>query len=238
MHSVIQQIINLIYPARCPICNEIEQRQLHLCTQCEKDTVHLHERCIGCGRPKNSCCCAKNQFSLCLTSPFLYEGKLKQAIHRFKFGEETYLAKYFGKEVAESVKEEFGNVSFDIVTCVPQTKRRRRERGYNQSALLAKEVAKRLALPFDELLLIKSRNTADQHKLTGKARMQNLKNAFAANKTESIKGKTILLCDDIKTTGATLNECRKTLLKAGAQAICCAVIAVTPEKIIQGEKHD
>ena len=231
MHPVISQIINLIYPARCPICDEIEQRQLHLCENCEKETERIKERCTGCGCPKNSCICHKNQFSLGLSSPFLYKDKLRIAIHRFKFGDEPELAKYFGKEVAECVKEEFGEVMFDIVTCVPQTKRKRRKRGYNQSALLAKEIAKRLSLPFDELLLIKTRDTADQHDLKGKARITNLKNAFAADKPDAVKGKTILLCDDIKTTGATLNECRKTLLESGAEAVYCATIAVTPEKI-------
>lgn len=230
MRPVIEQIINLIYPARCPVCNEIEQRQLCLCDSCKKELQKITDRCTGCGRPKSSCACHKNSFSLCLASPFLYEGKLQGAIHRFKFSGETYLAKYFAKEVAQSVKEEFSDTVFDVVTCVPQTKRKHRERGYNQSALLAKEVAKQLSLPFDKLL-IKTRNTADQHKLSGKARIQNLKNAFSTAKTDSIKGKSILLCDDIKTTGATLNECRKALLKSGAAAVYCATIAVTAEKI-------
>lgn len=231
MHPVISQIINLIYPARCPICDEIEQRQLHLCESCEKETERIKDRCIGCGCPKNACVCHKNQFSLNLVSPFLYEGKLRSAVHRFKFCDERELARFFGKEVAESVKEEFGDIRFDIVTCVPQTNRKRRKRGYNQSALLAKEIAKQLFLTFDELLLIKIRDTADQHNLKGKERLSNLKNAFATEKPDSVKGKTILLCDDIKTTGATLHECRKALLKSGAKAVYCATIAVTPEKL-------
>ena len=174
----------------------------------------------------------KNNFSLCLAAPFVYEGKVRQAVQRFKFNNDTHLAKFFAPEIAQCVRDEFSNVEFDIVTCVPQTKRKRRKRGYNQSALLAKEIAKQLSLPYDELLLIKTRETPDQHNLKGKARIDNLKNAFATEKNKAIEGKTILLCDDIKTTGATLNECRKTLLKAGAAAVCCAAIAVTPEKLI------
>ena len=232
MSRFFSQILNLFFPARCPICNRIEQRQFHMCDGCKQEVTRVTERCIGCGCAKDSCTCSKHPFSLCLVSPFIYEGKLREAIHRFKFGDETSLSVFFGKEVADSVKEEFGNVDFDIITCVPQTKRKRRKRGYNQSALLAKEISKQLSVPFDELLLIKTRNTPDQHTLKGKARIANLKNAFAADKPDSVKGKTILLCDDIKTTGATLNECRKTLLKAGATAVCCAVIAVTPEKVI------
>ncbi len=231
MKRIASQILNLFFPARCPVCNEIGQRHMHLCDECENSVSRITDRCLGCGNSRTGCTCSKNKFSLFLASPFLYENKLREAIHRFKFGGETDLAKFFGKETAECVAKEFGDVKFDIVTCVPQTKLKRRKRGYNQSALLAKEIAKQLSLPFDELLLIKTRETADQHDLKGKERIRNLKDAFAADKPDSVRDKTILLVDDIKTTGTTLNECRKTLLKAGASAVCCATIAVTPEKI-------
>ena len=231
MRRLISQILNLFFPARCPVCNEIGQRHMHLCDNCEEEISRITDRCLGCGNPRTGCSCSKSSFTLLLASPFLYENKLRKAIHRFKFDGETDLAEFFGKETAECVAKEFGDVKFDIVTCVPQTKRKHRKRGYNQSALLAKEIAKRLSLPYDELLLIKTRETADQHSLKGKERIKNLKDAFAADKPDSVKDKTILLCDDIKTTGATLNECRQTLLKAGAAAVCCATIAVTPEKI-------
>lgn len=232
MRRIFSQILNLFFPARCPVCNTIGQRHLHMCEKCEKDVERIECRCIGCGLPKTACLSSRNNFSLCLASPFIYKDNIREAIHRFKFGGEPELAVFFGKEVAECVSAEFGSVDFDVVTCVPQTKRKRRKRGYNQSALLAKEVSKHLSVPFDELLLFKTRETADQHDLRGKERLKNLKNAFAAENEDAVKGKTILLCDDIKTTGATLNECRKTLLKAGAKAVCCATVAVTPEKII------
>ena len=231
MRRVFSQIINLFFPARCPVCNEIGQRHLHLCERCEKEVERINDRCLGCGLPRTSCRCSRNNFSLCLASPFLYKDNVRNAIHRFKFGGETDLATFFGKEVAECVAFEFGDVKFDVITCVPQTKKKHRKRGYNQSALLAKQISHELSIPFDELLLFKTRETTDQHDLKGKDRINNLKNAFAAENEDAVKGKTILLCDDIKTTGATLNECRKTLLKAGATAVCCATIAVTPEKL-------
>lgn len=231
MRRISSQILNLFFPARCPVCNEIGQRHMHLCEDCEENISRITDRCLSCGCPRTGCTCSKHNFSLFLASPFLYENQLREAIHRFKFGGETDLVKFFGKETAECVAKEFGDVKFDVVTCVPQTKLKHRQRGYNQSALLAKEIAKHLNLPYDELLLIKTRETADQHNLKGKERINNLKDAFAAEKPDSTSNKTILLVDDIKTTGATLNECRKTLIKAGANAVCCATIAVTPEKI-------
>ena len=231
MRRIASQILNLFFPARCPVCNEIGQRHMHLCDSCEESIERITDRCLGCGNPRAGCTCSKHNFSLFLASPFLYENKLREAIHRFKFGGETDLVKFFAKETAECVAKEFGDVKFDVVTCVPQTKRKCRQRGYNQSALLAKEIAKQLKLPYDELLLIKTRETADQHNLKGKERIKNLKDAFAAENPDSVSNKAILLVDDIKTTGATLNECRKVLLKAGASAVYCATIAVTPEKV-------
>lgn len=231
MNRLASQILNLFFPARCPVCNEIGQRHMHLCEECEENVARITDRCLGCGCPRTGCTCSKHNFSLFLASPFLYENKLREAIHRFKFGGETDLAKFFAKETAECVAKEFGDVKFDVVTCVPQTKSKLRKRGYNQSALLAKEIAKQLSLPYDELLLIKTRETADQHNLKGKERINNLKNAFAAENPDSVSNKIILLVDDIKTTGATLNECCKTLMKSGASAVRCATIAVTPEKI-------
>lgn len=232
MRRVLSQILNLFFPARCPVCNEIGQRHLHLCERCENNIERIDDRCLGCGLPRTGCRCSRNNFSLCLAAPFLYKDEVRNAIHRFKFGDEPDLCKFFGKEMADCVAFEFGDVKFDVITCVPQTKKKHRKRGYNQSALLAKQISRELSVPFNELLLFKTRETADQHNLHGKDRLKNLKNAFSAANEEDIKGKTILLCDDIKTTGATLNECRKTLFKAGAKAVCCATIAVTPEKVI------
>ncbi|MBQ5823846.1 MAG: ComF family protein [Clostridia bacterium] len=203
-----------------------------MCENCEKEVERIDYRCLGCGLPQTACLCSRNNFSLVLASPFLYKDNIRLAIHRFKFRNETELAVFFGKEVAQCVAKEFGDVKFDVVTCVPQTKRKRRKRGFNQSALLAKRVAAELSLPFNELLLFKTRETADQHDMRGKDRLKNLKNAFTAENEDAVRGKTILLCDDIKTTGATLNECRKALFRAGAAAVCCTTIAVTPEKVI------
>lgn len=232
--NLLFHIISLIFPARCPICNKIVQRQSFLCPDCIRDVERIADQCHGCGCPKNACLCGRNGFHLQLTAPFAYKGNIRSAIHRFKFRDERELAQYFGEEIVKTVKRDFSQVDFDLVTCVPQTKKRRRERGYNQSALLAKSIAASLNLKLEENLLIKTRETANQHELKGKSRLTNLKGAFSVSETAEIKGKIILLCDDIKTTGATLNECRKTLLKSGVKDVYCAAIAVVPDKI-QGE---
>lgn len=221
-------IAGLLFPARCHGCDRIIQRDVFLCDDCLKKAERLENPCAGCGKPEGECECGRNDFKLNITAPFVYTGSIVEAIHRFKFSSDRNAHTYFAEYMAESVKEKFGTVEFDLVTCVPQTGRRKRQRGYNQSALLAKSCARLLGLPCKEALL-KTRNTKDQHKLKAKERAENLKGAFSVNDTSVINGKTVLLCDDIKTTGATLNECRKTLLKAGAKEVYCVTAAVVTD---------
>lgn len=104
---------------------------------------------------------------------------------------------------------------------------REKERGYNQSALLARELSALLGVPADCHALCKSIDTPAQHALKGAERRGNVFGVFEVPAPESVEGKTILLCDDIKTTGATLDECAKTLKLAGAKEVYCVCIAVT-----------
>ena len=175
--------------------------------------------------------CSRSDFRLQLTAPFVYKDSLAAAVRRFKFSDEVNLSEFFAKEMCSAVSATFPETKFDFVTCVPLTKKKRNKRGYNQSELLAKECAKLLDSEY-KTALIKTRETADQHSLNAKERLKNLKNAFEPAPKIDIKGKTILLCDDIKTTGTTLCECRKTLIKAGAKDVYCVCIAVVPEKLI------
>ena len=229
--NFIFHLFGLLFPARCPLCDKIVQRRSCLCEECAKTVERIESPCLGCGREKGECMCSQMNFGLQLAAPFAYKDKVAQAVKRFKFSEERWLSEFFAKETAAAVKAAFPDTSFDFVTCVPLTAKKLRSRGYNQSALFAKDCAYFLETQFKEAL-IKNRETADQHTLKAKARLANLKGAFAAAPKAEIKGKTVLLCDDIKTTGATLDTCRKTLLKAGAKEVCCACIAVVPEKLI------
>ena len=227
MSRLIFHTISLFWPARCPLCGEISQQRDSLCMKCCGEVKRVSNACKGCGCPGSSCTCAKSGFKLNLAAPFEYSGVLRKAVHRFKFSCEKNLAAFFACEMLKALSAEFQVPAFDIVVCVPQTRRRRRERGYNQSALLAKSCARLLKVPTDVSVLEKQRDTADQHSLKSNERLKNVKNAFALSKDKDVSGKTVLLCDDVKTTGATLNECRKVLLKAGAKEVFCVTIAVT-----------
>ncbi len=222
----------MFFPARCPVCDEVTQQRSCLCKNCITSVERIKDPCHGCGRAKNECMCSRSKFNLQLVAPFAYKDKLAYAIQRFKFREETNLGEFFAKEISAAVKTAYPEKDFSFITCVPLTAKKLRSRGYNQSALLAKDCAKNLEVEFKEAL-VKKHDTIDQHKLKAAERLKNLKDVFEVNTNVDVKGKTILLCDDIKTTGATLYECRKTLIKAGAKEVCCACIAVVPEKVTE-----
>lgn len=119
----------------------------------------------------------------------------------------------------------FPDTDFDCVSFVPVSRQTLKVRGFNQSELISRRLAKKLFIPHRELL-IKSRATLRQHYLSGEKRRQNPKGAFTLSENADVKNKTVLLCDDIKTTGSTLLACEKVLLEAGAKDVYCAVIAV------------
>ena len=129
--------------------------------------------------------------------------------------------------MAASIRANLPGVAFDQITCVPMRTAKEKERGYNQSALLAQELSKLLEIPVHCHLLRKCADTPAQHELKGAERRGNVFGVFEVAKPELTQGKTILLCDDVKTTGATLDECAKMLKLAGAQEVYCACIAVT-----------
>ena len=116
------------------------------------------------------------------------------------------------------------NEDIDLITAVPISKKRMKERGYNQSELIARKIAKIMEVPYMNLLL-KNQETKRQSELSRIERMINIQNSFDFNNKYDIKGKKILLIDDVFTTGSTVNECSKVLKKSGSTSIEVAVIA-------------
>ena len=124
------------------------------------------------------------------------------------------------------VKSDFSQVEFDAVVSVPPRKKRRKD-NYDQASALGKEVAKRLSLPYISNSLYQTREIKKQSSLTFDARIKNVKDAFKVRKPDKIKAKTILLIDDVRTTGSTLNECGKALKEAGAYRVYSATAGTT-----------
>ena len=155
----------------------------------------------------------------------LYEDTLLTAIHLFKYRGRIGIGKILGNIMADFSGGIWDMKSFSVIMPVPLHKKRLRERGFNQAVILARAIAKRFALPLDFMALRREVLTAPQVGLGHEERSINVRGAFTVRKPERAAGKRILLVDDVYTTGSTLAECAKTLLKAGADSVAVLTLA-------------
>lgn len=224
--NLFDRILSFIFPIRCPFCGKPLPQGIGFCEACNSKLSHITgEFCPKCGRKYTYCNCSDKiyAFERCV-EPFYYEGLVKKALLKFKFYGHQGGAKVFASYAAESVRRAYKNIKFDFVTSVPLSKAEIKKRGFNQSELLGRALAKELKLPYRETLL-KPRDLPPQHSLSAQQRWINIDGAFTSH--QKLNGKLILLVDDIITTGATLNECSKVLRSAGTKYVFCATIAST-----------
>ena len=208
------RLLDLLFPPRCAFCGALGGHGV--CPACERALpwcrTPLHERA---------------EIGACL-APLRYEGAVREALLAYKFRGSESRCEGFGGILAQAAAEHFSG-AFDLVTYVPVSKKRRRERGYDQSYLLAREAC-RCWNTAPETLLRKTRDNAAQSSLSSREeRQKNVVGAYAAANKDKIKGRRILLIDDILTTGATLRETAKVLREAGAEAVVCATLAAADE---------
>ena len=222
--SIFKVIVSALFPNSCICCGDIINEGEYLCEYCSEmsETVDYTKVCGCCGLPKKECLCFKRvfHFSGC-AAPFYNTGVMKEAMYSFKFGHKERVAKFFAERMALTVKSCYSNVNFDVITFVPMTFRKRFKRGYNQSELLARHISRLLKLPIIDNAIISVKGAKTQHRLNYDERFKNAKGKFLANKKVNLNGKTVLLVDDIKTTGATMDECAKQLLLLGADEVYC-----------------
>ena len=206
-------LLDLLYPPRCAFCHDfLEDGKTLVCARCRSRLPYTED----CGRQKVAF------VSLCV-APYYYEKDVRESLHRFKFASCTGYARAYAPEVAAVIQAQIE--AFDVLTWVPISRERVRQRGYDQAALLAKAVGKRLGVR-PVRTLKKIRNTAPQSQ-TGNAekRKTNISGAYAPIHPERFSGKRVLILDDIITTGATISECARTLGAAGADKVFCASVA-------------
>ena len=182
---------------RCKICDMKITNEANICDFCQKSKRYFKKA----------------------TCPFIYEGLVRETILAYKNSNKKYLAKGFAVILSKYLNKD----NFDLITFVPMTKFERQKRGYNQSELLANELGKILKLPVMSTLK-KIKETTPQKALSFNERQNNLKGAFVAENKEHLKGKRILLVDDVITTCATINSCSEKLSKY-AKTICVAALA-------------
>jgi ComF family protein len=146
-------------------------------------------------------------------------------VHKFKYGRKVSLGKPLGRLMARGCEEFLSALRADLIVPVPLHPKRLRWRGFNQSVLLARQVSRAYATPMDLFVLARCRETPPQTQLSEEERRKNMRGAFAVNARTSIKEKTILLVDDVYTSGATVNECSRALRRAGAKGVYVLTLA-------------
>lgn len=222
------KIIRIIYPYRCELCGEIVPIEKEYCSCAFEKIIRVSKNfCDSCGHDTDKCVCDASKIKLPhITAPFIYSGFIKKYILNYKFhGKKNYYKK-LGKQMAERFNACYPDVSADLVTYVPVSADTLVKRGYNQSKLLAKEVSDDMHLPLI-CTLDKVKETIPQSKLGINERNINLKDAIIAVKNVDLTGKTVILCDDIKTTGNTLSVCVRLLLDMGAEDVYCLCAALS-----------
>ncbi len=153
--SALEYISVALFPRRCALCGKVVPPDMPVCDRCEADLEYVKgEICPHCGREKKYCSCSSHRrFFESQTAPFYYSGAAKRSVHALKFDGCVQNAVGLARFMSDSVKKNFAGVKFDFVCCVPLSESSLKKRGYNQSALLAKEIAKELGVPFEEKLL-------------------------------------------------------------------------------------
>jgi len=213
-------LLNFIFPNQCASCGKLlpADNEDRVCQNCLGRIIYLN-------RPIDIKLSLERIWSV-----GVYSDVLKELIHQFKYRDKKYLAKPLGRLLVDFVVRYLNRESFDYIIPVPLHRAREKKRGYNQAELLAQVVGEAIGKPVLTNLLERTRKTKPQFGLEREERFENISGAFQisargnANHPQ-IAGRRILLLDDLATTGATLDECSKTLKKAGADEVYGLVLA-------------
>lgn len=236
MYAFFEKIIDFILPRRCLKCGRILPEPGYLCEDCSEAINFIGPNCCRkCGHPlyeENTdsrklcagCLSRRRSFYRLARSAVVYDENSKNLILGFKFLDKTENADLLAAMLKVAGKDIFA-AGADVLVPVPLHYTRLIKRRYNQSSLLALKLGKMVGLPVDAFSLVKHKRTRPQTEFSGRERVVNVKNAFSVKYPERIKGKRIVLIDDVMTTGSTLKESARALRKAGAKSIDVLTVA-------------
>ena len=218
IRTITKNFLNLIYPIHCYAC------KIHLDPSNEAGICDFCRSRIR-RNPRPYCRGGKFHFARAY-SACLYEDVLKELIHLFKYRGKIAIGRFLASLMIDFLKTDHGILNdIDLIAFVPLQNGRLRERGFNQSRILAFHISKEFGIALTDVLE-KTRRTRHQNELSRIDRLSNLTGAFRVKKSaRSLTGMKILLIDDVMTTGATLNECAKVLSEAGAKKVICFTLA-------------
>jgi ComF family protein len=224
MNFSVNYIFDFFLPRFCPGCNKkLLPDEDHVCSDCLISILIADEQRLEDEYDRNfsSAKVIKDFYSRFV---FETDKTLQFILHSLKYQKKFKVGMYLGEILSEGVKTR--NWQIDLIVPVPIHHLKKVERGYNQSDYIVKGLSKSLRIPYSTTLIKRTRHTESQTKLKMKERAQNVADAFKIRNAKKIKNKNILLVDDVITTGATIQECAKTLAKGGTQTIYACSIAI------------
>ena len=232
LNNVAEYVVSLLYPPRCAFCHGILTNEYadlqRFCKYCmENELIFIENNdSASYGKRKNVTSCFAGGWSA-----VAYDGVVIDAVHNLKYNNRPYIAQVFADITAGTVDLSRELPNIDYVTNVPMHYKKRKERGYDQAAIFAHKLAEIYDKPFHDGVITRTRNTSPQSLVGRSERNKNIEGSFVVEKNRcnsvDVAGKTILLADDLITTGATLCECAKTLRNAGAAGVYYITFATT-----------
>lgn len=226
-------ILEILYPARCPVCHGVIRGKGDLCFGCRKKLPYIKEPvCKKCGKElekqETEYCRDCQRFSHGFdrgAAVFAYNDVMRRSIAMFKYHNRREYAKFYAKEMVQHCWRFLDRCSPEVIIPIPVHKKKLRQRGFNQAELVAKELGKLLKIPVDTTYLVRIENTTPQKELSRQERKANLKKAFTVKENGKYYHR-ILLIDDIYTTGATMDAVSELLRANGAGNLFFLTICV------------
>ena len=230
--KLLDKLLDLIYPPKCPFCGEILEDSLPVCSDCMDKIPFIEDKtCECCGRPVdefsyrlcNQCNSEKRYFEHSFV-PLIYKDNAKEVVLMLKHSQHPYYAKALAFLIADKILSSEFYTQFDLITCVPETRKGIKKRGYNHAELIAKELSKLLSVPYENTL-IRTKDSKTQVNLTKEERKENVRKSYVVGK-KTFNGGTVLLVDDVYTTGATTNYCSRLLKKMGFDKVYLGIATI------------
>lgn len=231
---ITDKVLNAVYPPSCALCGDLlGKNERYICAACEVSLPHVTEpACFKCGKEisdnETELCedCSRHIRSFVRGFPAMnYDEMFQESIAAFKYHGKRDYGKYFAYEIARSRGKDIAGVNPEALIPIPLHKKKLRKRGYNQAEVIARELGRKLDIPVDDKILIRTVNTLPQKRLNSIERENNLKNAFQSRE-KRVKYNKIMLVDDIYTTGTTVEACTKVLHEIGVKDIYYTSICI------------